>query len=80
MLTLQAAFRDPDLNKFVDRDELKDLLEKTMSMLKLVAQPSSALMIDYRILAHTGTHLKLINQGSANTSFSSGTPTERTRR
>ncbi|CAG8951092.1 hypothetical protein HYFRA_00006490 [Hymenoscyphus fraxineus] len=79
MLTLQAAYADPILCKFVNEAELKDLLEKTMSMLKLVAQRSSALWKDYLILNHTGRNLGLLGPGpgpSANVSFSSGTPAD----
>lgn len=77
MLTLQAAYRDPVLKEYVDAVELKDLLEKTLSMLKLVAQPTSALAIDYRILKHTGLGLGLIGKGPNMTnSFSSSTPTD----
>ncbi|KAK0638903.1 hypothetical protein B0T16DRAFT_234526 [Cercophora newfieldiana] len=50
LLTLAAAFRDPTLSKFVDEQTLKDLFAKTISFFRTIAQPSSALSTDMRIL------------------------------
>lgn len=50
LLTLAAAFKDPTLNRFVDELTLRDLFTKTIAFFSLVAQSSSALAIDMRIL------------------------------
>jgi hypothetical protein len=73
LLVLQAAYKDPILKQFVDVAILKDLLEKTISFLKLVAKPSSALYTDLRILQHTGGELGLLHLERPNvySSFSS---------
>jgi hypothetical protein len=55
-----AAYQDPILCKFVHKDQLVDLLKKTIAFLKLCAQPSSALDIDWKILEYAGARLKLI--------------------
>jgi hypothetical protein len=60
VLTLMAAYQDPILTKLVDKDQLVDLLKKTIAFLKLCAQPSSALDIDCKILQHAGARLELI--------------------
>jgi hypothetical protein len=72
LLTLQAASVDPFLGSIVKHYNLKDLYEKTMGFLKLVAQPSSALHIDCRILEHVAKEIKLIPKDTpAGSSFSS---------
>ncbi|TVY47926.1 hypothetical protein LOCC1_G001631 [Lachnellula occidentalis] len=75
VLTLLAVYKDPILRKFINKDTLRELLEKTISFLKLYAQPSSALYIDFRILEETGASLKLIppREYNQNISFSSAT-------
>jgi hypothetical protein len=65
---------DPILGPLIDKKELKDLYEKTIAFLKLHAQPSSALTIDWKILEHVAQKIKLIppKQGQASgSSFSS---------
>jgi hypothetical protein len=73
LLVLQAAYKDPILKQFIDVATLKGLLEKTVSFLKLVAKPSSALYTDLRILQHTGAELGLLPSERPNvySSFSS---------
>jgi hypothetical protein len=79
VLVLLAAYRDPILNGFIEGKTLRDLLEKTISFLKLYAQPSSALYMDHRILEHVGALVKLIPQGpNTITSFSSATSMDTT--
>jgi hypothetical protein len=72
MLTLLAASVDPFLRSFIDQRELRDLYDKTMGFLKLVAQPSSALYIDRKILEHVEKEINLIAKYTpAGSSFSS---------
>lgn len=73
ILTLQAAFDNPILKPLIDKRELKDLYDKTMAFLKLAAQPSSALSIDYKILDHVAQEIELIPKRgtSASASFPS---------
>lgn len=72
MLTLQAASIDPFLGPFIDQHTLRDLYDKTMGFLKLVAQPSSALYIDRKILEHVAKEINLISKNTpAGSSFSS---------
>lgn len=79
MLTLSAAYADSVLNKlvleFVSRDELQDLMEKTVSFLSLTATPTSALAIDLNLLHHVGQKVGLIppDGPAATSSFSSST-------
>jgi len=47
---LSAVFRDPTLRGFVDADILRDLFSWTIAFLKNIANPTSALYIDLRIL------------------------------
>lgn len=54
MLTLQAVYCDPILKSFIDPKVLSSLLRKTIRFLRQVAQPSSALWTDIKILEHTG--------------------------
>lgn len=60
MLTLQAAYSDPILKPFIDSKLLSSLLLKTIRFLRQVAQPSSALWTDIKILEHTGIKNKLL--------------------
>jgi hypothetical protein len=66
---------DPILSRFVNPQELRKLLIKTMSFLWLHAHQSSALFTDYKILVYTGRSTGLLpekeHMGSANSSFSS---------
>lgn len=68
---------DPVLTHFVDPTELKDLLQKTLSFLRLHAHQSSALYTDYRILRYAGRVTGLLpdkdhpHTASASSSFSS---------
>jgi hypothetical protein len=65
---------DPILKPLIDEHTLRYLLDKTMAFLSLVAHPSSALQIDYRILEHTGSVTGLRPLGhplNTNSSFSS---------
>ena len=74
LITLLAASIDPILHPLMDMDkqELRELYDKTMGFLKLVAHASSALYIDCRILEHVAKEVGLIpKQGPASSSFSS---------
>jgi hypothetical protein len=68
---------DPVLTHFIDPVELKGLLLKTLSFLKLHAHHSSALYTDYKILLHTGRVTGLLTDkdhpqpASAGSSFGS---------
>ncbi|KAG0645032.1 Quinic acid utilization activator [Hyphodiscus hymeniophilus] len=70
LITLLAASIDPILGPLMPKQELRDLYEKTMGFLKLVAQPSSALYIDIKILEHVAKEIDLIPK-QASSSFSS---------
>ncbi|KAK3933897.1 hypothetical protein QBC46DRAFT_274875, partial [Diplogelasinospora grovesii] len=48
--TLAAAFKDPILSAYIDENTLKELFSRTIAFFKLIAQPTSALAIDMRIL------------------------------
>jgi hypothetical protein len=61
---------DPILRPLVDERELADLTHTTLEFLQLVAQPSSALWVDYRILKWTAQYTKLIAPEGPNTSSS----------
>ncbi|KAK4104353.1 hypothetical protein N658DRAFT_251087 [Parathielavia hyrcaniae] len=50
LLTLSAVFRDPTLSNLVDEHLLKELFARTIAFFKIIAQPTSALHIDLRIL------------------------------
>lgn len=50
LLTLAACYRDPILGKFVDENTLRGLFRRTIAFMGTIAQPSSALAIDLRIL------------------------------
>ncbi|TVY84323.1 hypothetical protein LSUE1_G000989 [Lachnellula suecica] len=72
LLTLGAAYNDPNLNKFVDEGQLRVLFKNTLGLLKLYATPSSALNTDYLLLQYMGEYLKLVDpEPNASTSFSS---------
>jgi hypothetical protein len=72
MLTLLAASVDPVLGPMVNKQVLQDLYDKTMGFLKLVAQPSSALSIDIKILEHVAREIGMVTrQAPLNSSFSS---------
>ena len=72
LITLLAAYNDPILRPIMDmtKQELRELYEKTMGFLRLVAQPSSALYIDYKILEYVAKEVDLIPK-QASSSFSS---------
>ena len=61
---------DPILRPIIDREELIYLSQKTMAFLQLIAHPSSALYIDYKILKHTGLVTGLVPPEGPNTSSS----------
>jgi hypothetical protein len=61
---------DPILRPLVDERELAELTHTTLEFLLLVAQPSSALWVDYRILKWTAQYTKLIPPEGPNTSSS----------
>lgn len=77
ILTLQAAYMDPILTRFVDPDMLQALWKKTVSFIRLHGHYSSALYLDFKILQHTGKAVGFISDndqpyvGSASSSFSS---------
>lgn len=58
MITLQAVWINPILKPILESlitaEELSILLQKTLAFLALVATPSSALYIDWKILDYTG--------------------------
>jgi hypothetical protein len=58
MLTLSAAYMNPILSSIVlevvNKDELEDLLIKTLEFLNLNSTPTSALSIDYKLLKYVG--------------------------
>lgn len=56
--------------EFVTKEELRDLLEKTMAFLILNSTPTSALYIDYKILNHVGQRAGLLGPQGPNTSSS----------
>ncbi|TAQ83141.1 hypothetical protein B7494_g8535 [Chlorociboria aeruginascens] len=69
LLVLQAVYQNELVKHLINRDVLRELLEKTISFLKSVAHPTSALSTDVKILIHTGTKLGLL--GKENQSFTS---------
>jgi hypothetical protein len=77
MLTLSAAYADPVLQnlvlEIVPKEELLDLLNKTISFLNLTAAPTSALAIDNKLLQIVGQKVGLLNADGPATaaSFSS---------
>lgn len=50
MITLAAAYQDPILGKNIDEGHLRHLFKKTIEFFEIVAQDSSSLAIDLRIL------------------------------
>lgn len=50
MITLAAAYQDPILGKDLDEGDLRHLFKKTIEFFEVVAQDSSSLAIDLRIL------------------------------
>ncbi|EGZ74518.1 hypothetical protein NEUTE2DRAFT_155194 [Neurospora tetrasperma FGSC 2509] len=50
LLTLAAVFRDPTLHPHVDEQTLKELFSRTIAFFRIIAQPTSALAVDMRIL------------------------------
>ncbi|KAF3760800.1 hypothetical protein M406DRAFT_216035, partial [Cryphonectria parasitica EP155] len=50
LITLRAAYEDPVLGPEVDEPELRHMLRKTIEFLEVVAQDSSSLAVDLRIL------------------------------
>ncbi|KAK3325156.1 hypothetical protein B0H66DRAFT_111245 [Apodospora peruviana] len=82
LLTLAAVFRDPTLHNYVDERTLKELFQKTIAFFKIIAQPTSALAIDMRILEglerelwgrRYGVGTELPVNAHTNSSFSSTT-------
>ena len=70
VLCLQAAIRDPDLGRFINREQLKTLSNKTIKFLSMVAHASSALNTDLKILIYSTGKLGLLSS-DINASFSS---------
>ncbi|KAK6206237.1 hypothetical protein QIS74_13656 [Colletotrichum tabaci] len=52
LLILAAAYKDPHLHRLIERTQLQELFRKTIDMLNMHAQSSSALTIDMHILQH----------------------------
>lgn len=50
LITLAAVFRDPTLRGCVEEQLLRDLFARTISFFRVIAQPTSALTVDLRIL------------------------------
>lgn len=50
MITLAAAYQDPILGRDIDEAHLRHLFKKTIDFFETVAQDSSSLAIDLRIL------------------------------
>lgn len=50
MITLAAAYQDPVLGPDIDENHLRHLFKKTIEFFEIVAQDSSSLAIDLRIL------------------------------
>lgn len=77
VLCLQAAHKDPMLSKYINKEQLQSLLDKTLAFLRFHAAPTSALSTDVKILEWTGHKLELYAerpQGPNTTSsFSSAT-------
>ncbi|KAH8820897.1 hypothetical protein F5884DRAFT_661141 [Xylogone sp. PMI_703] len=71
MLTLQAVYCDPILKEFIDPKLLASLLRKTIRFLRQVAQPSSALWTDIKILEHTGIKNGLLSPKGTDESMTS---------
>lgn len=71
MLTLQAVYCDPILKPFMDPKLLSSLLHKTILFLRQVAQPSSALWTDIKILEHTGIKNGLLRLNGCSESMAS---------
>lgn len=64
MLTLSAAYMNPILSSLllevVNKEELQDLLHKTLDFLSLNSTPTSALAIDHKILKYVGQRAGLL--------------------
>ncbi|KAJ0120255.1 hypothetical protein J7T55_001112 [Diaporthe amygdali] len=50
LITLAAAYHDPLLGDYVDERQLRQLLRKTIEFFEIVAQDSSSLAVDLRVL------------------------------
>ena len=82
LLTLAAAFKDPQLNKYIEEATLRTLFERTIAFFKVIAQPSSALWSDMRILqgldrelwSRGGSNAEMMDIGSSFSSNASGPP------
>ena len=76
MMTLQAAYMDPILKRFINPNGLRHLLIKTLQFLRLHAHRSSTLYTDYEILLHSGQQTGLLQEkdvidiGNVSSSFS----------
>jgi len=60
MLVLLAASQDPQTKHLIDIEEVKDLLKKTLAFLRINAQKSSSLNIDWKILHRAGVRVGFI--------------------
>jgi hypothetical protein len=86
MLVLLAVHRVPLLKQYLNTEELTRLLKRTIKFLEDVAQPSSALAIDVKVLKSAGREAGLLPPkpetkatqapDNAYTSFSSSTSSE----
>jgi hypothetical protein len=80
VILLQTAYQDPLLQQYIDRENLRQLVMKTLKFIGDVADPASALMTDLKILEFaarkTGFILGPNPMQEPNSSFSSwGEPT-----
>src|SRR5262249_43231099 len=60
LLVLQAAYRHPKLRSFVDKDVLKNLLEKTLHFLHTLSPISPSLAQDVLILKDAASKLDFL--------------------
>ncbi|WQF88334.1 Putative zn(2)Cys(6) fungal-type DNA-binding domain-containing protein [Colletotrichum destructivum] len=71
LLILAAAYKDPYLHRLIERTQLQELFRKTIDMLNMHAQSSSALAIDMHILQHIEKELFFNEPRVSSGSFSS---------
>ncbi|PSR78965.1 hypothetical protein BD289DRAFT_376004 [Coniella lustricola] len=67
LITLAAAYRDPVLGPLVSEDKLRHLFRKTIEFFEVVAQDSSSLAIDLKVLR--GLHESLPAKASIHQSY-----------
>jgi hypothetical protein len=75
MLVLQAAYMNPILQplllQHITTDDLRVLYDHTIRFLELIASPSSALTLDWKILKYTGRLSGLWSHSDVTSSFGS---------